>query len=84
VKTRKLKPWRTAAECIDWSIPAPSIFECKKWLREHQPSCQLGSTKPRVAGTPEVWSTANAYIASSQKVQRRAMPSGLKLISEAS
>lgn len=21
------KPWRTAAECIDWSIPAPSIFE---------------------------------------------------------
>ena len=27
VKSRKLKPWRTAAECIDWSIPAPSIFE---------------------------------------------------------
>lgn len=22
-----LKPWRTAADCIDWSIPAPSIFE---------------------------------------------------------
>ena len=21
-----LKPWRTAADCIDWSIPAPSIF----------------------------------------------------------
>lgn len=21
------QPWRTAAECIDWSIPAPSIFE---------------------------------------------------------
>jgi DNA (cytosine-5)-methyltransferase 1 len=27
VKARKLKPWRTAAECIDWGIPAPSIFE---------------------------------------------------------
>lgn len=27
VKSKKLKPWRTAAECIDWSIPAPSIFE---------------------------------------------------------
>jgi DNA (cytosine-5)-methyltransferase 1 len=27
VKARKLKPWRTAAECIDWSITAPSIFE---------------------------------------------------------
>lgn len=26
VKARKLKPWRTAAECIDWSIQAPSIF----------------------------------------------------------
>lgn len=27
VKARKLKPWRPAADCIDWSIPAPSIFE---------------------------------------------------------
>lgn len=27
VKSKKLKPWRTAAECIDWTIPAPSIFE---------------------------------------------------------
>lgn len=26
VKARKLLPWRTAAECIDWTIPAPSIF----------------------------------------------------------
>ncbi|ODP35127.1 DNA cytosine methyltransferase [Pandoraea sp. ISTKB] len=26
------KPWRTAAECIDWSIPCPSIFERKKEL----------------------------------------------------
>lgn len=23
----KLKPWRTAAECIDWSLPCPSIFD---------------------------------------------------------
>lgn len=28
----KLAPWRTAAECIDWTIPAPSIFERKKPL----------------------------------------------------
>jgi len=28
----KLAPWRTAAECIDWSIPCPSIFERKKPL----------------------------------------------------
>lgn len=27
-----LKPYRTAAECIDWSIPCPSIFGRKKEL----------------------------------------------------
>lgn len=26
-------PWRTAAECIDWSIPCPSIFERKRPLK---------------------------------------------------
>ncbi|MPY20274.1 DNA cytosine methyltransferase [Paenibacillus glucanolyticus] len=31
----KLKPWRTAAEIIDWSIPCPSIFERKKPLAEN-------------------------------------------------
>lgn len=25
----KLLPWRTAAECIDWSLPCPSIFDSK-------------------------------------------------------
>jgi DNA (cytosine-5)-methyltransferase 1 len=34
VKAKKLKPWRTAAECIDWSIPAPSIFERDRPLAE--------------------------------------------------
>lgn len=29
VKRGKLLPWRTAAECIDWSLPCPSIFETK-------------------------------------------------------
>lgn len=33
----RLKPWRTAAECIDWSIPALSIFadreEAKAWAK---------------------------------------------------
>lgn len=29
-----LKPWRTAAECIDWSIPCPSIFERERPLAE--------------------------------------------------
>lgn len=34
-KKKKLKPWRTAAEIIDWSIPCPSIFERKKPLSEN-------------------------------------------------
>lgn len=34
VKTDKLKPWRTAAECIEWNIPCPSIFDRKKPLAE--------------------------------------------------
>lgn len=35
VQAGKLAPWRTAAECIDWSISAPSIFERKKPLAEN-------------------------------------------------
>jgi DNA (cytosine-5)-methyltransferase 1 len=27
VKAGRRLPWRTAAECIDWSLPCPSIFE---------------------------------------------------------
>ena len=34
VKARRLKPWRTAAECIDWSLPCPSIFERDRPLAE--------------------------------------------------
>lgn len=32
VRAGKLLPWRTAAECIDWSIPSRSIFDRKKPL----------------------------------------------------
>lgn len=35
VQGGKLVPWRTAAECIDWSIPAQSIFDRKKLLAEN-------------------------------------------------
>ncbi|ETD89817.1 DNA methyltransferase [Rhodobacter capsulatus YW2] len=27
VRKGRLKPWRAAAECIDWSLPCPSIFD---------------------------------------------------------
>lgn len=35
VKAGKLLPYRTAAECIDWSIPGMSIFDRKKTLAEN-------------------------------------------------
>ncbi|MEK0167967.1 DNA cytosine methyltransferase [Pseudescherichia vulneris] len=35
VQSGKLRPWPTAAECIDWSIPALSIFDRKKPLAEN-------------------------------------------------
>lgn len=33
-KRGALKPWRTAAECIDWALPCPSIFEREKPLAD--------------------------------------------------
>lgn len=41
VLSGKLLPYRTAAECIDWSIPCPSIFDRPKELAE--------ATKRRIA-----------------------------------
>lgn len=34
VKSGKLKPWKTAAEIIDWEIPCPSIFGRKQPLKK--------------------------------------------------
>jgi DNA (cytosine-5)-methyltransferase 1 len=34
VKSGKLLPWLTAAECIDWSLPCPSIFDTKAQIME--------------------------------------------------
>lgn len=31
----QLQPWRTAAECIDWSLPCPSIFERERPLADN-------------------------------------------------
>lgn len=35
VRCGMLKPWRTASEIIDWSIPCPSIFERTRPLAEN-------------------------------------------------
>lgn len=34
VKSGKLKPWRSAAEIIDWSLPSYSIFDTKEQIKE--------------------------------------------------
>lgn len=34
VKTGKCKPWVSAAEIIDWSLPCPSIFESAEQIKE--------------------------------------------------
>ena len=34
VKSGKYKPWRSAAEIIDWSIPGYSVFASKKEIKE--------------------------------------------------
>jgi DNA (cytosine-5)-methyltransferase 1 len=34
VKAGKLKPWRSAAEIIDWSIPGYSIFQTKEKIKQ--------------------------------------------------
>ena len=41
VRAGKLAPYRTAAECIDWSLPCPSIFGRKRPLAD--------ATKRRIA-----------------------------------
>ena len=35
VRSGQLLPWRTAADCIDWSLPCPSIFTRKRPLVEN-------------------------------------------------
>lgn len=34
VKSGKCKPWRSAAEIIDWSLPCPSVFATKAEIQE--------------------------------------------------
>lgn len=42
VKAGKLQPYRTAADCIDWSIPCPSIFDTRAEIK-----AKLGLTAKR-------------------------------------
>jgi len=53
VRSGRLKPWRTAAEIIDWSLPCPSIFEtsaeikAKHGIRANRPLAE--ATMARIA-----------------------------------
>ncbi|SDR11165.1 DNA cytosine methyltransferase [Pseudovibrio sp. Tun.PSC04-5.I4] len=53
VKAGKLLPWKTAADCIDWSIPCPSIFERKRPLVDNTMSRIAADIKKFVLDTPE-------------------------------
>lgn len=48
VKRGKLLPWHTAAECIDWSLPCPSIFDTSEEIKEKH---GLRSIRPLAANT---------------------------------
>ncbi|PJE26483.1 DNA cytosine methyltransferase, partial [Pseudooceanicola marinus] len=43
-----LQPWRTAAECIDWSIPCPSIFDSAEAIRA---TLELRAVRPLADNT---------------------------------
>lgn len=34
VKSGQKKPWKSAAEIIDWSLPCPSVFDTREQIRE--------------------------------------------------
>lgn len=53
VQTGKLKPWRTAAEIIDWDLPCPSIFDRKKPLAENTMKRIARGIKKFVIDNPE-------------------------------
>ena len=52
-----------------------NLDEIRRWLREHQGSCQSGSTN-KAAATSASWPGANEFTESFRKVQLRVMPSG--------
>lgn len=53
MKKGKLKPWRTAAECIDWSIECPSIFTRTRPLATATLERIAGGLKKFVFDNPE-------------------------------
>lgn len=48
VRAGKLKPWRSAAEIIDWSLPCPSIFASKQEIKKQ---FDVNAVRPLAANT---------------------------------
>jgi len=72
VKAGRLKPWRTAAEIIDWSLPCPSIFERKKPLVENTMSRIARGIKKFVIDNPEPFimqAYGGGYTGAGQRVE---------------
>lgn len=61
VKSGKLKPYHTAAECIDWTIPAQSIFERSKPLAENTLRRIARGIKKFVIDNPTPFIIPNQY-----------------------
>lgn len=50
-EARGKSPYRTAAECIDWSIPCPSIFMTKEEARAYYKATGIRIKRPLVEAT---------------------------------
>lgn len=72
VLSGKLLPWRSAAECIDWTLPCPSIFDRKRPLKDA--TCRriaagvmryvVGSARPFIVPvTNSSWNPGRAWSA---------------------
>jgi site-specific DNA-cytosine methylase len=51
VKDGRLKPWRTAAEIIDWSLPCPSIFMTREEARAYYKATGIRVNRPLAEAT---------------------------------
>lgn len=78
VESGKLLPYRTAAECIDWSIPAQSIFERDKPLADNTLRRIARGIKKFVIDNP------NPYIISGDNQDSAVVPSLIQYHSETS
>jgi len=65
VQRGKLLPWRTAVECIDWSLPCPSIFDTSAQIKATH---GLRAVRPLAANTmPRVARGMKRYVLEAER-----------------